>query len=51
MAHACNPSYLRGKDQEDHVLVLAWGKTLARFHFINKPGVVAVPVILAMWEA
>jgi hypothetical protein len=28
VAHACNPSYLRGWDQEDHSLRLAWENSL-----------------------
>jgi hypothetical protein len=28
MAHACNPSYLRGRDQEDHGLKPAQANTL-----------------------
>jgi hypothetical protein len=28
VAHACNPSHLGGRDQENHPLKLAWGNSL-----------------------
>jgi hypothetical protein len=41
VAHACNPSYLEGRDQEDHSLSLALGKKLARHH-LNKSDMVVL---------
>jgi hypothetical protein len=38
----CNPSYLGGRDQEDHGLRPAWGKKLSRLHLNQWVGTVAI---------
>jgi hypothetical protein len=39
VAHACNPSYSRGRDQEDRGSKPAWGKSLRPYHKKRAGGV------------
>jgi hypothetical protein len=44
VAHACNPSYLRGRDQEDHGLKPAWANN-------SWDSVSKIPMLKQGWQS